>query len=313
MKKVKEKQDLRHCFKMPDIESFWKKKVEECRKKPFQLTVKEVKQPLKSMKVFKMSYRALDGEKIIAFKLLPAQRTSKKIPFLVHIHGFMGRKGFPFQYAHWIEMGIGVLAADYRGQGGETKNNCKYKSGIPNKLMTLGILDKNEFYLGKIYLDTLRTFFLTKSFKETDSGKIIIEGGSQGGGATVAVSGILGKEVFAAMADVPSYSQILCRIREKTGSFSQIEDYLNKHPGKRKQILENMSYFDNINLAEGITCPIICSVGLADPICPPKNFFPVYAKISSKKELRKYPGAGHEGGGRKQENEKINWLGKKLA
>ena len=298
---------------MPDFEKFWNDKVKECREKPFKLKIKKVKQPLKDMQVFKISYKALDGENIVAWKILPSKRTSKKIPFLVHIHGYTGSKGFPFQYAHWISLGVGVVAIDARGQGGETKNPFKYRSGVPGRHMTQGIYDKNEFYIGKLWLDTIRAVFLAKSFKEADPKKIIIEGGSQGGGTTVAVSSILGKEVFAAMADVPSYSEIPARIKAKSGSFSQINAILKKHPGKRKLVLENMSYFDNINHAPYITCPILCSVGLADPVCPPKNFYPAYARIRSKKEIRKYPGAGHEGGGRKHENEKVIWLGKILS
>jgi len=298
---------------MPDFEKFWDEKVKECKEKPFKLKSKKIKQPLKSMEVNKISYKALDGEEIIAWKLLPACRMAKKIPYLLHIHGFTGSKGFPWGYAHWLAMGVGVIAFDARGQGGETKNSFKYKSGIPGKHTTLGLLDKNEYYLGKLYLDTIRAFYLIKSFKEADPKRIIVEGGSQGGGATVAVSGILGKEVFAAMADVPSYSQISERIKDRTGSFGQIGAYLEKNPKDRKQVLETMSYFDNMNLAYGITCPIICSVGLADNVCPPRNFLPAYARIRSKKEIKKYPGAGHEGGGARQQNEKVIWLGKILA
>ncbi len=299
-------------YKMPDFESFWERNIKECREKPFKLSIKKAKQPLLSMEVFKIGFAASDGERIIGYKILPKNRPSKKIPFLVHIHGLGGSKGFPWEYAYWTGLGIGVVALDMRGQAGETKNNFKYKSGFPGFLATLGVLDKDEFYFGKLFKDALRAVFLTKTFKEADPRRIIIEGSSQGGGTAFAVAGILGKEIFAAMANVPSYSQIPERIKDKTGGISQIAAYIKKFPKTKQLILETTSYFDNMNFAPRITCPIICGVGLKDKICPAKNFFPAYKLVRSKKTIKIYPNAGHEGGGKKNENAKINWLEKLL-
>ena len=67
-----------------------------------------------------------------------------------------------------------------------------------------------------------------------------------------------------------------------------------------------------MNFAKDITCPIVCSVGLKDNVCPPKNFLPAYKLIKTKKELYKYKNAGHEGGGAKHMEIKIGWLSKLL-
>ena len=73
-------------------------------------------------------------------------------------------------------------------------------------------------------------------------------------------------------------------------------------------MFETLEYFDNMNFAENIACPIICSVGLKDNVCPPKNFLPAYKLIRSKKALYKYNNAGHEGGGASHAEIKIGWL-----
>ena len=67
-----------------------------------------------------------------------------------------------------------------------------------------------------------------------------------------------------------------------------------------------LSYFDTMNMAETIRCPILASVGGQDIICPPHCYFASYNRIRSEKEICIYPFNGHEGG-------RSHHLEKKLA
>ena len=58
---------------------------------------------------------------------------------------------------------------------------------------------------------------------------------------------------------------------------------------------ETLAYFDGINFADKITCPIIVSIGLQDNVCPPETGYAMFNCISSQdKRLYAYDGHGHD-------------------
>ena len=48
-----------------------------------------------------------------------------------------------------------------------------------------------------------------------------------------------------------------------------------------------------LNLAERITCPVLVSCGLRDPICPPKNVYAAYNRLPVPKKIFNNITAGH--------------------
>jgi cephalosporin-C deacetylase len=68
-----------------------------------------------------------------------------------------------------------------------------------------------------------------------------------------------------------------------------------------------MSYFDTLNLADRIRCPVFLGVGLQDDVCPPATIFAVYNRISSPKEFRVYPRAQHWVGAA-HDQERWRWM-----
>ena len=87
------------------------------------------------------------------------------------------------------------------------------------------------------------------------------------------------------------------RIAIRAGGGAGIADYLEEFPERTETVRRNLSYFDNINLAPQITCPVLVSCGMQDTICPPECTYAAYNKIRTVKEMAIYPQAGHEGGG----------------
>ena len=55
------------------------------------------------------------------------------------------------------------------------------------------------------------------------------------------------------------------------------------------------AYFDVINMADKIKCPVYSSVGSIDDICPASFYIEAYDKITSLKEVVWYEGYGHGG------------------
>ncbi|KAF9132516.1 1 carbohydrate esterase [Mortierella sp. GBA39] len=129
---------------------------------------------------------------------------------------------------------------------------------------------------------------------DIDASKIVIEGGSQGGALGTAVSALDDRPVLA-MVDVPSNSNLVCRIEGNHGAFAAVAEYLNRHPEQTDLVMDNLSYFDTMNMADRISC---------------RMYFATYNRIQSDKDIVIYPFNGHEGGGAGQTEVKLQYLRK---
>jgi cephalosporin-C deacetylase-like acetyl esterase len=60
-------------------------------------------------------------------------------------------------------------------------------------------------------------------------------------------------------------------------------------------MLASGRYFDAMNFATRIKCPVIVGVGLADTTCPPEGVFAAFNQIRAPKEIIIMPTADHSG------------------
>src|SRR5947209_17297353 len=77
--------------------------------------------------------------------------------------------------------------------------------------MTRGILNPQTYYYRRLFTDAVRAVEAARSHPAVDADRIAVTGGSQGGGITLAVSG-LEPSVKACLPDVP----FLCHYRRAT-------------------------------------------------------------------------------------------------
>jgi cephalosporin-C deacetylase len=73
-------------------------------------------------------------------------------------------------------------------------------------------------------------------------------------------------------------------------------------------VCRTLSYFDNLNHASRITCPVLVSCGLKDAVSPPDCIYAAYNRIQAPKEMAAYPFAEHEGGGSLHAERKLTLL-----
>jgi len=282
--------------KKKDFDIFWKKTKEIAYSIPLNPRKESISYPIEFMKVYKISYNGFDKTPIIGWFIIPNFDKKKKYPCVIHYPGYMATKGRPVDYSAWILMGIAVLAIDIREQNGETGNYMDFEYGSSLDFYTKGVLNKEDYYLRAVYMDCVKAIDFVCEQKEIDTDKIIVEGGSQGGGLSLAVSS-LDERPVATLCDVPSYCDFFHRVVGNYGALSVMTEFLKKHPDDVDKVFDTLSYYDLINHADRIKSRVFASVGLQDNICPAKLFFGVYNKIKSEKEVYIYPFNGHEGGG----------------
>jgi cephalosporin-C deacetylase len=293
--------------KRPDFDSFWEEQLAKVKAHPLVVTGGQVDHPFPHVEVHDLTINGIDDTPIQSWYLLPGRKKEEKLPLIIEFHGYTGNRGYPHNFAHWLSLGCAVLSFDYRMQGGLTGSNTGFTGSPSGHHYTMGIYDKETYYHKYTVTDSLRMIEYALSREEIDSDRIIIEGGSQGGGIAWTVAG-LSPSVALCLADVPSHTWFERRIQKRAGSLASVSNLIRRHPDKLDTILNTLSYFDNINFTDRISCPVLVSTGYYDTTCPCENVFAGYNKINSKKEIHVYPGGEHDGGGEFHVQKKIQFV-----
>ena len=302
----------------PDFDAFWEQTLAESNKQPLNETLAEESYPVDRVTVYKVRYDGFgQGTPVAGWYIVPKEQYrinhGGKTPAIVHYHGYSASKGTVSRYLSWALQGFCVFAVDTRGQNGDTPDNNTYLRGNVGGWMTKGILDPQTYYYRFAYMDCVRAVDFARTRAEV--GPIFVAGGSQGGGLTLAVAALAqDKGVVAALPDVP----YLCHFQRAIevfgdGPYHELVQYWKAYPQFVETSYRTLSYFDGMNLAPRITCPVLLSIGLLDTVCPPSTGFAVYNHVKSAKEIKVYPYNGHEGGADHHEEEKYRFVRKILA
>jgi len=285
----------------PDFEAFWGETLRRCEAVSLNIDGGM------TGNVRDLTFDGLDGTPVHTWLLLPPDAKEKKVPVVVHCHGANRSRGKPADFSAWLEAGCAVISSDYRLQRGTTGSITSFDGDGKSGWWTLNLNELMNSYLYCTWTDFLRAVRLARETPEIDERRIAVEGHSQGGGMALGLAA-LDRSVALCMADVPSSCWMERRIQTRSGGGAGIADYLKSFPERIGVVLRNLLYFDNINLASKITCPVLVSCGLQDVICPPECTYAAYNQIGTEKEMAVYPQAGHEGGGTAHLSRKIEFL-----
>jgi len=276
----------------PDIEQFWRETLLNASQQPLAPTLEAVDYPVPELEAFAVKYHGWQGAPVSAWYLRPPGRGP--FPALVFYHGYSVNKYGIYPYLPWVLQGYAVLTPDVRGQSGGTPDTSTYSDGHARGWLTKGIMDPHEYYYRGVYVDSVRALDFLASRPEIDMDKIGVTGQSQGGGLSLAVAALDGRPALA-MPGMP----FLCHFERplqisKAYPYWELADYLRHYPNRTDQVFKTLSYFDNMNLADWITCPTLLSVGLIDEICPPSTIFAVYNRLIGPRKIAVFPYHAHE-------------------
>ena len=296
-----------------DFDAFWAATLAEARQYPLAAHFEPVDVGLQTLETYDVTFAGYGGQPIKGWFLLPRQR-QVPLPCIVEYIGYGGGRGFPTDWLLWGSIGCAHLVMDTRGQGSAGRHgdtpDLPVEGSSPHYpgFMTLGVLAPRTYYYRRVFTDAARAIEAARSHPAVDAARIAVSGGSQGGGITVAMSGLV-PEIALAMPDVP----FLCHYRRATeisdsDPYQEITRFCKTHRDKVETVFQTLSYFDGVNFAARATAPALFSVGLMDDICPPSTVFAAYNHYTGPKEIRVWRYNQHDGGGQHQVREKIAFL-----
>ncbi|HMM29552.1 MAG TPA: acetylxylan esterase [Aggregatilineaceae bacterium] len=297
-----------------DFDAFWRHTLDETRRHPLDPCFEPVEPLLRTVEVFDVTFSGYAGQRIKGWLVLPRQR-EEPLPCVVQFIGYGGGRGLYHEWLEWSAAGYAHLVMDTRGQGstwrkGDTPDlpDLGANPSTPG-FMTQGIFDPATYYYRRVFADAVRAVETARAHPAVDGARIAVGGGSQGGGIALAVAGLLGGEVQAAMPDVP----FLCHYRRATEitdkpPYQEIAIFCSIHRDRIDTVFDTLSYFDGMNFAVRAEAPALFSTALMDDTCPPSTVFAAYNHYAGPKHIRVYPYNHHEGGASFQLPHQIRFL-----
>ena len=281
---------LSRVLKPHDFDAFWDDVLRQAA--AVTLDAEVVPDPLRTsddVEVIEGFYTSLDHVRVASWYCRPARRAERS-PAIMFLPGYQMDPPIPKE---WARKGYIALSVAPRGK---LRSNRHFNPGYPN-LLTYNIVDRHTYAYRGFYVDTWRGIDFLLSRPEVDGTRIGVVGSSQGGGLTITTAAMR-PEVRAAAAGAPYLCGFMDAIDlTHTYPYEEINDYLRLHPERRAEVENTLAYFDGINFAEKIACPIVMNIGLQDNVCPPETGYALFNRIgTSDKQLYPYDGHGHDAG-----------------
>jgi cephalosporin-C deacetylase len=284
-----------------DFDAFWDRTLSEARAHGGAVKVDRVtdRHLLRTVEVDDVRFPGWNGEPVAAWLVRPRDADGS-LPVVVTYLGYTQGRGAPTEHLLWSAAGYAELVVDSRGQGHDTPDRgqgdgTQWVEGF----MSRGITSPDDYYYRRLVTDCVRAVDAVGELPGVDPERVIITGGSQGGGLTIAVAGLARDRVVAALPDVP----FLCHFRRAVeisgeGPYVEIAKYLRLHsPHRVSDTFTTLSYFDGVHFAQRATAPTLFSVGMMDPICPPSTVYAAFNHYAANdRTITVWPFADHGGG-----------------
>jgi cephalosporin-C deacetylase len=265
---------------------------------------------LTAFDVHDVRFPGWQGEPVAAWLLVP-RGARGPLPTLVKYLGYSGGRGRPTDHLIAPAAGYAHLVVDSRGQGHDTPDHgsgqgTQWVEGF----MTRGIEDPRHHYYRRLITDCVRAVDAARALPQVDPERVVVCGGSQGGGLSLAVAGLTGDLVAGALIDVP----FLCHYERAVdvasdGPYVEIAKYLRWHSQDMAETaFTTLGYFDGVHFAPRATAPALFSVGLMDPICPPSTVYAAYHRYAGEHEISVWRHADHGGGYGAGAVQQLRWL-----
>lgn len=188
----------------------------------------------------------------------------------------------PMRHRYYGEGGVIRLEIEIHGlHPGLTEEQFAAHRKEIGEYMLTGVDDRDTYYMKDVYLGCRRFLDLLTSLPCWDGQNLFTQGGSQGGALAITTA-MLDPRVTGCVANHPALSDMSRYVDGKGGGYPH---HIRKDPSlATPELLRTYSYYDVVNFARNLKCPVRMTWGFNDNTCPPSTSYIVYNLISSPKE-----------------------------
>ena len=267
-----------------DFDVFWRANLEEARKTPVSVTCNKVdKYSTDEFDCYLLKLKVDSRHSIYGYLTKP--KTVGKYPVVLCPPG-AGIKTIkePMRNTYYARNGFIRLEMEIHGLNPEmTDEQFKEISSAfdaENGYLENGLDDRDNYYMKHVYIACVRALDYLTSMPEWDGRNVFVQGGSQGGALSLITAG-LDSRVTACVANHPALSDMAGYLDDRAGGYPHFNRLNNMLTPEK---VETMAYYDVVNFARRITCPVFLTWGYNDNVCPPTTSYIVWNLITAPKE-----------------------------
>lgn len=280
-----------------DFDAFWDAKIKELAATPIHSVLEPGQANRPNLDYFKITMDGFRKSKIHGQLARPSG--TKKLPALLIVQWagvYPLNKDWACSPANEGFLVLNIEAHDLPID--ESESFYKQQSDGPlNDYTGIGNDSRETSYFLRMYLSAYRAAEYLTQRPDWDGKTLMVCGTSQGGMQTLMLAGLHPK-ITAAMANVPAGCDFSGDLVGRAPGWPQ---WNGKVGNKDKQkVIEAGRYFDCMNFAPNIKCPLLVSAGLIDETCPAGGVFSTINQSKGPREVLILPSSDHQGAGNAQ-------------
>ncbi len=275
-----------------DFDAFWASKIAELQQLPANPQLLPVESGNPKVSLWQITMDTIHGAKIHGYLARPVAEGRCPAMLAVQWAGVyaLDRKWSVGPAANgWLVLNLSAhdLPLD------QPKEFYEQQAAGPLKdYPAIGSEDRETMYFLRMYLSCYRAADYLSQRPDWNMATLLVQGGSQGGLQALVTAG-LHPAVTAITANVPAGCDHTGALLNREPGWPHLINSWN-HKDQQKVALA-APYFDVVNFARRIRCPVLVGMGLIDTTCPPAGVFAMFDQIRSPKRILTMPGAGHQG------------------
>lgn len=266
-----------------DFLDFWAKAVAEDKKFPLTYSM----EPVEKYTTDKMTCQLVklqitpDGKSMYGYLFIP--EGGGRYPAVMTPPG-AGVKTIkdPMIHRYYGEGGVIRIETEIHGLHPElSEAEFAAERKVRGDYLKFDLDDPDKYYMKDVYLGCRRFLDLLTSLPEWDGKNLFTQGGSQGGALAITTA-MLDDRVNGCVANHPALSDMTGYLGDKTGGYPH---HFRKNPSEATpEKIRTLEYYDVVNFARHLKCPVRMTWGFNDNTCPPTTSYEVFNVITAPKE-----------------------------
>ena len=265
-----------------DFDDFWAKNLEQARKTPVTVSVEPAPQ-YTTDDVDALLVKLRTDKRHSIYGYLTKPKRVGKYPVVMTPPG-AGIKTIKNVNDDYCRQGLIRLMIEIHGLNptlsDDTFQEISSTFSDENGYVQNGLDDRDNSYLKHVYVACVRAIDYLTTLPEWDGQNIIVQGGSQGGALSL-ITAALDKRVTACVANHPALSDVAGYQDGRAGGWPHMN---RQHNMLTPQKVQTLQYYDVVNFARRIECPVYLTWGFNDNVCPPTTSYIVWNLITAPKE-----------------------------
>lgn len=277
-----------------DFDAFWQGKLGELAAVPANPQLEEIASGSPKVQMWKITMNNIRGTHINGYVVRP--KGDAPCPGMIMfqaagLYPLSIRKEQLLYYAGQGWLVLSIIAHDLPVDREKAFYDDLAK-GTLKDYQLMGANDREKSYFLRMFLGCYRAVEYLAQRPDRTKDCLVVWGASQGGFQSLAAGG-LHPAVTMVNANVPAGCDHTGPLVDRVGGWP---GFLRKVEGpEREARLKASPYYDTVNFARRIHCPVLVGVGLVDQVCPPTTVFAMYNELSAPKRIVIMPPVVHTG------------------